>query len=41
MGVAASCWKADTFAGSSIRGRAVLARNRLESFMILKLILAH
>jgi hypothetical protein len=35
MGAAAFGWSADTFAGSSIRGRAVLARNRLESFMIL------
>jgi hypothetical protein len=35
MGIAASGWRADTFAGSSIKGRAVLARNRWESFMVL------
>ena len=34
-GVAGSDGRAETCTGSSIRGRAVLARNRLESFMIL------
>jgi hypothetical protein len=41
MGVAASDWRDDTLAGSSIRGRAVLARKRLESFMILGSSFAH